>query len=132
MEIKDQTMTTATDAEGKEYISEIEATYTETGADGTQITAEITTTADADDPAEIEGHMTITEIAPDGSETVTEFVTNEDGTFIVEDESALEEFVENVLGVESEDNLTPVDENGNVIEMTETGIYQAEPDFPAQ
>lgn len=129
MEIKDQTMTTETDADGNEFVSEIEAIYTETEADGTEVVAEITTTADADDPTEVEGHMTITEIAPDGTETVTQVLMNEEGTFIVEEESAFEEAVEEIFGVELDDNLTPIETVENVSGETETEFFQAETDF---
>lgn len=107
MEIENQTMTTDTDAAGNEYIAELDSTHTQTLADGTQITAEITTTADPDDPTQVESFMTYTETAPDGTETVTEVVMNEEGTFIVEEESALEEAVEAMFDVEIADELTP-------------------------
>src|SRR5687767_7550840 len=108
MEIKDQAMTTDTDAAGNEFVSELTATVTETHSDGTEMTAEITTTADPDDPTQVESHMTLTEVAPDGTETVTEVVANEDGTFIVEEESPLEQAVEELFNIEIGDNLTPV------------------------
>ncbi|MCB1022752.1 MAG: hypothetical protein KDB79_00075, partial [Acidobacteria bacterium] len=103
METKDQNIETATDADGNEYISEIESTITETAADGTVTVAEITTTADADDPTDVDGEMTITEIAPDGTETVTEYVGNEEGIFRVEEESVFEQAAEAILGIEIED-----------------------------
>ena len=132
MAIKDQTMTTDTDAAGNEFVSEINATITETKSDGTEVTAEITTTADADDPTQIDGQMTVTETAADGTETVTEFVTNEDGTFIVEEESALEEMVEAAFGVEIDDNLTPITPDGEVNTDAETDVYEAESDFQTE
>jgi hypothetical protein len=128
MPIKDQTMTTDVDAAGNEYVSELNATYTETLADGTQVEAEITTTAAADDPTQIESHATITEIAPDGTETVTEVVANEDGTFIVEEESALEEMVESAFGVEIDNNLTPITPDGQTDTDAETDVFLAESD----
>ena len=130
MAIKDQTMTTDTDVAGNEFVSEINSTYTEIRADGTQIEAEIITTADADDPTQIEGQMTVTETAPDGTETITEIVMNEDGSaFIVEEESLLEEVVEAAFGTEIDDNLTPITPDGEVITDTETDVYEAESDF---
>jgi len=128
MEIKDMTMTNDTDADGREIVSEINATYTETRADGTQVEAEITTTADAEDPTQIEGHILMTETAPDGTETVTEIVTNEDGSFIVEDESLLEETVEAMFDVEIEDDLTPITPE-EFSDDTESDVFQAESDF---
>ncbi len=129
MAIKDQTMTTDVDADGKEFVSEINATYTETLADGTHVEAEITTTADPNDPTQIESQMTVTETAADGTETVTEVVANADGTFIVEEESALEEIVEAAFGVEIDDNLTPITSDGEVVTGAETDVYEAESDF---
>lgn len=115
MEIKDQTITTDTDAQGNEIVSEIEATYTETRSDGTEVSAEITTTADEDDPTQIEGHMTVTETAADGTETVTEVTTNADGTMTVEeveDKSFAEEVYEALFDTEiSADDDVLVDEN---------------------
>ncbi len=108
MEIKDTTITTATDAEGHEFVAEIDATYTETLADGTEVSADITTTADPDDPTNVESHMTVTETAPDGTETVTEVIANEEGSFIVEDESLFEEVFEAAFDVEIGDDLTPI------------------------
>lgn len=122
MEIKDQTMTTETDAAGNEYVSELSATVTETRADGTEVVAEITSSADPDNPTEVESTMTVTETAPDGTETVTEFVANEDGTFKVEEESAIEQALEDLFDVEIGDNLTNV---------SQTEVYQAEPGFEA-
>ncbi len=107
MEIKDQTITTDIDAQGNEIVSEIEATYTETLSDGTEVSAEITTTADADDPTQIEGHMTVTETALDGTETVTEATTNADGTMTVEeveDKSFTEEVYEALFDTEAGDD----------------------------
>ncbi len=116
METKDQNIETATDADGNEYISEIESTITETADDGTVTVAEITTTADADDPTDVDGQMTITEIAPDGTETVTEYVGNEEGIFRVEEESVFEQAAEAILGIEIEDELTQVmDADGNPV-----------------
>lgn len=116
METKDQNIETATDADGNEYISEIESTITDTAEDGTVTVAEITTTADADDPTDVDSEMTITEIAPDGTETVTEYVGNEEGIFRVEEESVFEQAAEAILGVEIEDELTQVlDADGNPV-----------------
>ncbi|MEZ5345890.1 MAG: hypothetical protein R2681_10090 [Pyrinomonadaceae bacterium] len=146
METKDQNIETATDSEGNEYISEIESTVTETSEDGTVTVAEITTTADADDPTDVDGQMTITEIAPDGTETVTEYVGNEDGIFKVEEESVFEQAAEAILGVEIEDELTQVmdaegnlvgeaaeEETGNVsVELTaeDTDVFNSESEDP--
>jgi hypothetical protein len=130
MEIKDQTISTATGQNGTDYISEITATVTEIRADGTEITAEITTTANPDNPTEIEGQMTITEVAPDGTETVTQLVANKDGIFIVEEQSPLAEFVSAVLGIELADNLTPIDVGSPVpFDDDSADVYQAEPDY---
>ncbi len=130
MEIKDQTINTATDQSGTDYISEITATVTEIRADGTEVTAEITTTANPDNPTEIEGQMTITEVAPDGTETVTEIIANQEGMFLVEEQSPLAEFVSAVLGIELADNLTPIDVGTPVyVEDDSADIYQAEPDY---
>lgn len=132
MEIKDETVTTDKTADGAEYIAEIDATYHETLADGTELEAEITTTADPNDPTQIDSHMTVTETAADGTETVKEYVTNENGTFIVEEESGFEAFAEAALGVEIDDNLTPVTSGGEVAtEGAETDVYQADTDFQA-
>jgi hypothetical protein len=131
MAIKDMTMTTDIDSAGNEIVSEINATYTEVRSDGTEVTAEIATTADADNPTEIEGHMTVTETAADGTETITEVVVNEDGTFIVEDGSMLEQAVEATFGIEISDNLTPVAPAEDFSGDESTEVYLAESDFPA-
>lgn len=131
MEIKDQNIETATDAEGHEYIAEIDATMTDVSADGTVSVAEMTTTANPDDPTDVEGHMTVTETETDGTETVTEYVSNEDGVFKVEEDSAFENAVEAIFGVEIEDDLTQVmDADGNPVgELAEnTDVYVAETD----
>ncbi len=129
MAIKDETMTTAFDDDGNEYISEMEATITGTEADGTEFVAEVTTTADADDPTDVESEMTITETAPDGTETVTEVVVNEDGAFIVEEDSMFENAVEAIFGVEIEDEMTQIlDADGNPVgEYAES--LEADADF---
>ena len=124
MEIKDQTMETAVDEDGNTYISEIDATMTDVSADGTVSVAEMTTTANPDDPTDVEGHMTVTETATDGTETVTEYVSNDDGVFKVEEDSMFENAVEAIFGVEIEDDLTqvldadgnPVGEDGEILE----------------
>lgn len=138
MEIKDQSTETATDAQGHEYIAESHQTLTDTSADGTVSVAEITTTADPNDPTEVEGQMTITATTPDGTETVTEYVANDEGVFQVEEESVFEQAVENIFGVEIEDNLTkvmdadgtPVNENadGEEVYSAETEDYSDEAD----
>jgi len=128
MEIKDQTITTDVDSKGNEIITEIEATYTETLADGTEVSADITTTADADDPTNIESQMTVTETAPDGTETVTEVIANEDGTFVVEDKSLLEEVFEAAFDVEIEDELTPYTPE-EISENAESDAFQTDSDF---
>lgn len=135
MEIKDQTVETAVDSEGNEYISEMDATLTETSADGTVSVAEITTTADPDDPTDVEGQMTVTETAADGTETVTEYVANEEGVFRVEEESALENAVEEIFGVEIGNDLTQVmDANGNPVneDAGDEEVYEAESDFQTE
>lgn len=132
MEIKDQNVETATDSEGHEYISEMDATLVDTSADGTVSVAEMTTTADPDDPTDVEGHMTVTETATDGTETVTEYVSNDEGVFKVEEESDLENAVEDIFGVEIGEDLTQVmDANGNPVgEESDSGeVFQAEPDL---
>ncbi|MGI8495111.1 MAG: hypothetical protein ACR2L1_07340 [Pyrinomonadaceae bacterium] len=136
MEIKDQTVETATDSEGHEYISEMDATLTETSADGTESVAEMTVTADPDDPTDVEGQMTVTETAPDGTETITEYVANDEGVFKVEEESDLENAIEEIFGIEIGDDLTQVlDADGNPVgEASGDGdsngdVFQAEPDF---
>lgn len=132
MEIKDQSVETAIDSEGHEYISEMDATLTDTSADGTVSVAEITTTADPNDPTNVESHMTLTETTADGEETVTEYVANEEGVFKVEEESALENAVEEMFGVEIGDDLTKVmDANGNPVneDASEEEVYEAESDF---
>lgn len=108
MEIKDQNIETAVDEKGNEYISEISATVTETSEDGTVAVAEMTTTANPDDPTNVQSEMTVTETAPDGTETVTEFVANEEGVFRVEEDSAAENAAESILGVEFDNDLTKV------------------------
>ena len=129
MAIKDQTITTDTDSAGNEYIAEIDSTYTETSSDGTEVTAEITATADPDDPTQVESYMTVTETAPDGTETVTEVIMNEDGTFIVEDEPALEEVVEAVFDVEIGDDLTPYTPDGEISSDATSNDFQSDSDF---
>ena len=129
MEIKDQTVTTDTDSEGNEIVTEINATYTETLADGTEVSADITTTADADDPTQMESQMTVTETAPDGTETVTEVISNEDGTFIVEDESLLEEAFEATFDVEIGDDLTPVTPGEEFSADASPYVFSADSDF---
>ncbi len=130
MEIKDQTITTDTDAQGNEIVSEIEATYTEILADGTEVSAEITTTADADDPTQIEGHMTVTETAPDGTETVTEVTTNADGTTTieeVEDKSFSEEVYEALFDTEiGDDDDALADED---LDNADYEIVESETEF---
>lgn len=116
MEIKDQNIETATDSEGHEYVSEIDATLTETSADGTESVAEMTLTADPDDPTDVEGHMTVTETAPDGTVTETEYLANDEGVFKVEEESDLENAIEEIFGIEIGDDLTQVlDADGNPV-----------------
>ena len=129
MEIKDQSTETATDAQGHEYIAESHQTVTDTSADGTTSVAEMTVTANPDDPTEVEGEMTITATAPDGTETVTNFVANDEGVFQVEEESVFEQAVENIFGIEIEDDLTKVmDADGNPVNQNAEGeeVYSAE------
>lgn len=128
MEIKDQTTTTDVDDKGHEFVSEIEATYTETLSDGTEVSADITTTADADDPTKVESQMTVTETAADGTETVSEYVVNDEGTFKVEEESSAEDAFEAMTGIEIDDNLTAIDPiTGNPIDSP-TDVYEADSD----
>lgn len=138
MEIKDETVTAGIADDGTAYVAEIDATYEHTLADGTHVESEIITTANPDDPTDIEGHMFLKETAPDGTETVKEYITNDEGTFQVEEESALESFVEDTFGIEIDDNLTRVDPTtGEPIEddataetdKTETAdVYQPAPE----
>ncbi len=131
MTIKDETTTMGKTDEGVEYIAETHAVDEVTLADGTEMTAEITTTADADDPTQVEGHMTVTSVAPDGTETVAEYVAEPDGdVFLVEEESALEQFVEDTFGIEIADTLTPVTPGAEVSDDATTGVYQAESAAP--
>jgi hypothetical protein len=134
MAIKDQTMTTDTDAAGNQYVSEMTATVTETLSDGTEVVAEITTTANPDDPTQVEGHMMVTETAPDGTQTVKEYVTNENGTFIVEEGSLLEQIIEEFLGIDLGDDLTPVMPGVEFAGETDstTEVFYAEPDFQTE
>jgi hypothetical protein len=112
MNANETTYTTDTTESGREYVSEIDSVVSQTMDDGTEVVAEITTTASADDPTQIDSHMTVTETAPDGTETVYEVISNENGTFKVEDESLAEEIFEAVFDVEIPDELTPISTGG--------------------
>lgn len=126
MEIKDQTMTMATDEKGNEYVAEIQGTFTETLEDGTVATADITTTAN-EETGRAESYMTVTATAEDGTETVSEYVVNDEGTFKVE-ESAAEQAFEALTGVEIEDNLVQVDpQTGEPLETSD--VYEADSDY---
>lgn len=91
----------------KDQTSNDEYVVTETLADGTEVSAEFTPTENPDDPSQPASHMTFTETAPDGTETVTEAVITADGAYIVEEDSALENAVEAAFGIEIPDELTP-------------------------
>ncbi len=112
MNINATTYTTETTEGGREFVSEIDSVFSQTTADGTEVVAEITTTASPDDPTQIDSHMTVTETAPDGTETVYEVISNEDGTFKVEDESLMEEVFEAVFDIEIPDEMAPVSTDG--------------------
>ena len=112
MEIKDEENTMAKDDQGHEYVAETSAVYSETLSDGTHYEAEITTTAHEDDPTMVDAQMTITQTDADGTETVTEYVTKEDGTYQVSEDSDLENAVDAFLGVELDEDMTKVAEAG--------------------
>lgn len=112
MTTKDEEYTTATDEHGTEYVAETSAVLTSTDADGTEYVAEITTTAHEDDPTVVDSQMTITQTDSDGTETVTEYVTKEDGTYMVNEDSDLENAVDAFLGVELDEDLTKVSDEG--------------------
>ncbi|HRH46586.1 MAG TPA: hypothetical protein PKY82_33390 [Pyrinomonadaceae bacterium] len=86
MEIKEQDATMGIDSFGHEYVAETETVYTMEGPDGTEYEAEIITTAHADDPTVVDSHMFITQTDSDGNEIVTEYITQQDGTYRVEDD----------------------------------------------
>jgi hypothetical protein len=72
-----------------------------------------------------------TETASDGTETVTEIVVNEDGTFAVEeDESLVEEVIEAVFGVEIGDNSddNTISSDGG-FDNTEFEIVESESEY---
>lgn len=126
MNVNEITYTTETNEAGQEFVSEIDSVVSQTMDDGTEVVAEITTTASADDPTQIDSQMTVTETAPDGTETVYEVISNEDGTFKVEDESLAEEIYEAVFDVEIPDELTPVSTDG-ANENTDNGGFDLAP-----
>jgi hypothetical protein len=109
MSVNNTTYTIDTTENGREFVSEMDAVTSNTTEDGTEIVSEITTTASADDPTQVESHMTFSATAPDGTETVREVISNKEGTFIVQDESFAEEIIEALFEVEIPDELTPVD-----------------------
>ncbi len=86
MEIKDQDQTMGIDTHGHEYVAETNAVYTIEGEDGTHYEAEITTTAHADDPTVVDSHMVITQTDADGNVTETEYITQQDGTYRVDED----------------------------------------------
>ena len=112
MEIKNEENTMATDEHGHEYVAETNAVFSTTDEHGTHYEAEITTTAHEDDPTVVDAHMTVTQTDADGTESVTEFVTKEDGTYQVNEDSDLENAVDAFLGVEIDEDLTKVSDAG--------------------
>lgn len=120
MELVNDEITMAKTDDGAEYISEWETVLTDTDADGTEYVAEITTTSSEDDPTDVEAHMTLTTTEEDGTETVTEYIANDDGVFKVEEESEFEQAVEAAFGIEIQDELTPVEVNESAYQATET------------
>ncbi len=58
MATKETEITTETEEDGTETVTEISTTISDTAADGTETVAEITTTQ-GDEPSEIEGHIVV-------------------------------------------------------------------------
>lgn len=112
MELNNIEYTTGTAEDGRQIITETDATYTHTSEDGTVSVAEIVTTSSPDDPTDVVSHMTVTQTNPDGTVTEYEAIANEDGAFLVEEESLGEQIVEAVFDVEIPDELTPVSTDG--------------------
>jgi hypothetical protein len=125
MNINADEFTMAKTDEGVEYVAETFSTVSRTAEDGTEYVAEITTTANPDDPTEVESHMTVTATDEAGNETVREYVANADGTFLVEEDSDLENSLDELLGFEIDEDYTKVAEPG---ETLPTGSIESQND----